>query len=100
MALVERSPRRTSGSLRRSRASATHRSTMTTANGAAMMIVMFWMPDRASPSPPPTINMMAAIAHHRSPEDHDAAGGVDRPALRERAHDDRRGVGAGDEEDR
>jgi hypothetical protein len=33
-----------------------------------MMIVMFWMPDSASPSPPPTINMMAAIAPITEPQ--------------------------------
>src|SRR3954469_1043798 len=99
MALVERSPRRSSRSLPRSRASPTHMSTMTTANGAAMMIVMFWMPDSASPSPPPTSSMIAGIAPITAP-DHAAAGGVDRAALLERAHHDRRGVGTGDEEDR
>ena len=41
---------------------------MTTANGAAMMIVMFWMPVSASPSPPPTMSMIAPIAPMTAPQ--------------------------------
>ena len=33
-----------------------------------MMIVMFWMPDSASPSPPPTRSMIAAIAPMTAPQ--------------------------------
>src|SRR5689334_15882265 len=53
-----RRSRRINGSSCRSFASATHSATITNANGAAMMIVMFWMPVSASPFPAPMINMM------------------------------------------
>ncbi len=61
-----RSSRRTSGSLRRSRASDTHSPTMTTMNGSAAMIVRFCSPVRASFWP--TTSMTAATAPVSTPQ--------------------------------
>ena len=78
---------------------AMQRNTMITTNGAATRMVRLCRPDRASS--PPTSSMMIATAPITEPQKITThLRRLVRAALRQRAGDDRRGVGAGDEEDR